>query len=419
MSAASPITAGAATASMDAFQQAFLEANRKTEVSQAPKNTDTKIEEWMSQYRAYVGLSDLSNAFILAEPLANRHVVETRKAILDGAKHLNKGQSVVVVLEPKIVGKEDEPFEPLNELVKKCKKLILIGSNQTNLNKLSTKLGSTKVSIIHVDWSGGLYEDLIKLGANLEAEGVNYSTRAKFRKQHTEVYDASKALAVKSALIDKIGRGTVDYVVSSSVPHEAYMWSFETLDFLYQKLFRGIKKEIKCVKEGYTNPGIIEERYNEESMRFPEEIPAAQQRYRSVYYSLIAANIDLSLSIVRSKSGKIYFTDTTKVIKKLGNSLQVKMVHPFEDVRAQIQALKDCEKTSFWVWNFNKGKDSNKVEHWLWRNIPKNAKFLEESDKKNEDAVVLSNKPSVTPPTAPAAAGAASMPKEKTKGGGT
>ena len=85
----------------------------------------------------------------------NEHIENTRKAILEGAGHLNPEKSIVVVCGAQCY--EGGFVEPLPELLAKCKKLVLVDVDPVSLEELHRRLdNSPKVSTVVLDLSASL-----------------------------------------------------------------------------------------------------------------------------------------------------------------------------------------------------------------------------------------------------------------------
>jgi len=79
------------------------------------------------------------------------HPAKTKEFILEGCEHLDPEKSVVVVCGAQYY--EDQFVEPLNILLHKCKRLILVDIDGFTLDKLKANLESQKVTAVKMDLS--------------------------------------------------------------------------------------------------------------------------------------------------------------------------------------------------------------------------------------------------------------------------
>lgn len=399
----------------DAMQRAFLEANQKSnEADQKTKGassqnaaTNAKIQQWLTEYNEFAENYEGVKRELHSDTKAKMHVEQTRKTILAGADHLNKGQSVVVVFDPKFYGPDDEPVEPLDQLLKKCKQLVLVSSSQATLDKLKVKLGNNPKVVTHVsDWTGGITRNIARVGAEVELLQVKDAQEARFVCGVRDALDASKPKIEADKLLAKIGAEKVDYVVSSLVPFDAFTSCIDAMDFVYSKIFK-YSSQIVAIKPDF-NKGIYfrlwtlakQGRACDVILKFDDESDAINKKLRDdLFPKILSSHVDLTLSLVRPKSGRVFFSDTTKVLKKERNPSMVEKESIFVPYFPKLQTISPNPKTSFWCWNYK--NSSYKVQHWLWTNIKKGTKLLEAN---NSASAVIAPGAAAGPAAGPAVA---------------
>lgn len=143
------------------------------------------------------------------------HLFNSRQLILGGATHL-KPESVVVVCGAQFFGKDT--VEPLKELQKRCKLLILVDFDEATLKALSEILDPKKLKVVKLDLTGGVAGELATFEAELIAN--RYPTDQLMNRVNEFYCHIKDQFATRQIKADEIlGKEAAhaDYVVSSLV----------------------------------------------------------------------------------------------------------------------------------------------------------------------------------------------------------
>lgn len=162
------------------------------------------------------------------------HRQQTQNLILRGAKNLRPDQSVVVVCGAQFYGQTF--IEPLPQLLKQCKKLILVDIDSQTLEQLRERLGNApKIQCVKHDLSGALE----KLSA-VETQLLEAPSPLEFVRiantLFTEIFQ--KALTKEARPLPGIKEGdSVDYVISSLVASQLGIKVKETVFSMFKTRF--------------------------------------------------------------------------------------------------------------------------------------------------------------------------------------
>lgn len=201
--------------------------------------SNKKRREFLSKSTVLENYVNLTSRQCDQVKLLQKHIWNNHQFILEGSDHLDPNKSTVLVFGPQFYNKEFT--EPLRELLKKCKKMILADVDADTLAQIRKKLNNPKVVTRTIDLTSTL-NDLMAFESGFTEDLSVPECIEKVNSLFKKIIKDTRNKPVPFGILEK--GETADYVISSLVGSELARMICQNIAYIFSRRFENPPFEI-------------------------------------------------------------------------------------------------------------------------------------------------------------------------------